>query len=92
MLLFSPTRSIIRESFRHEEPQGILIKPEMQDRWSSSLQTFEGHKGFVNAVVFFHDSARLASASDNGTVMVWDAYSGECLRTLKLEGRSAVNR
>jgi hypothetical protein len=26
-LLFSPTRSLIRELFKHEEPQGISILP-----------------------------------------------------------------
>jgi WD40 repeat protein len=34
-------------------------------------------------VAFSHDSARLASASYDGTVKIWDAYSGACLQTLK---------
>jgi WD40 repeat protein len=37
-------------------------------------------------VVFSHDSTRLASASYDSTVRVWDARSGKCLSTL--EGHS----
>jgi WD40 repeat protein len=34
-------------------------------------------------VAFSHDSARLASASGDKTVKIWDASSGECLQTLE---------
>ncbi|KAJ4305589.1 hypothetical protein N0V90_001120 [Kalmusia sp. IMI 367209] len=33
-LLFSPTESIIRMRFQHEEPRGIIIKPAMNDGWT----------------------------------------------------------
>ncbi|KAK3616825.1 hypothetical protein LTR56_025694 [Elasticomyces elasticus] len=46
----------------------------------------EGHSGPVYSVVFSVDSSRLASASHDKTVKVWDAISGQCLRTL--EGHS----
>jgi WD40 repeat protein len=42
----------------------------------------------VFSVAFSHDSARLASASDDSTVKIWDASSGACLQTL--EGYSGV--
>ncbi|KAF2690614.1 WD40 repeat-like protein [Lentithecium fluviatile CBS 122367] len=35
------------------------------------------------SVAFSHDSTRLASASDDETVKIWDASSGECLQTLE---------
>jgi WD40 repeat protein len=35
------------------------------------------------SVAFSHDSARLASASHDQTVKIWDASSGACLHTLK---------
>ncbi|KAH0543952.1 hypothetical protein GP486_008540 [Trichoglossum hirsutum] len=38
------------------------------------------------SVAFSHDSARLASASYDQTVKIWDASSGACLQTL--EGHS----
>jgi WD40 repeat protein len=39
-------------------------------------------------VAFSHDSARLATASYDDTVKIWDAYSGACLQTL--EGHSSA--
>jgi WD40 repeat protein len=82
-LLFSPTRSLIRRLFQHEEPKGITIKPSISDSWSACLQTLEGHSSGVCSVAFSHDSARLASASNDKTVKIWDASSSACLQTLE---------
>src|SRR5277367_2866229 len=82
-LVFSPARSLIRGLFKEEEPKWITIKPAMGDKWSACLQTLEGHSGSVRSVAFSHDSTRLASASDDKTVKIWDASSGECLQTLE---------
>jgi WD40 repeat protein len=37
-------------------------------------------------VVFSHDSQRLASASHDHTVKIWDARTGKCLQTLEGHG------
>jgi WD40 repeat protein len=87
-LLFSPTGSLVRQHFQHEEPRGITIRPAMSSGWSACLQTLEGHSNDVRSVAFSHDSARLASASDDDTVKIWDAHSGACLQTL--EGHSSL--
>src|SRR5436305_12462609 len=81
-LLFSPARSLIRYLFKEEEPSLIVIKPAMRDEWSACLQTLEGHSSTVCSVAFSHDSARLASASGDRTVKIWDGSSSECLQTL----------
>src|SRR5262245_25841514 len=86
-LLFSPTSSVIRGLFKREEPNWITIKPAMQAKWGACLQTLEGHSSYVNSVAASHDSSRLASASYDNTVKIWDASSGECLQTL--EGHSS---
>ncbi|KAF2259255.1 hypothetical protein CC78DRAFT_621216 [Lojkania enalia] len=51
------------------------------------LSTLEGHSSWVYSVAFSHNSARLASASDDRTLKIWDLSSGECLSTL--EGHSS---
>jgi len=85
-LVFSPTESLIRSLFQHEAPPWLTIKPTMMDEWGACLQTLEGHSGTVLSVAFSHDSTRIASASDDRTVKIWDASSGKHLQTL--EGHS----
>jgi WD40 repeat protein len=47
------------------------------------LYMLEGHSHFINSVVFSHDSTRLASASLENIVKVWDANNGTCLQTFE---------
>ncbi|EOA82641.1 uncharacterized protein SETTUDRAFT_22619 [Exserohilum turcica Et28A] len=82
-LLFSPANSIVRRLFQHEEPRGVTIKPAMSNGWSACLQTLEGHSSGITSVTFSHDSTRLASASEDSTVKIWDASSGMCVHTLQ---------
>ena len=89
-LIFSPTGSLIRRHFKKEEPEWITIKPTIGNKWGACLQTLEGHSSGVRSVAFSHDSARLASASWDGTVKIWDASSGECLQTLEI-GKALFN-
>ena len=86
-LLLSPEGSLIRSWFKEEEPRWISIKPAIGDQWSACLQTLEGHSSSVNSVAFSPDSTRLASASRDNTVKIWDASSGACLQTLNVGKR-----
>jgi WD40 repeat protein len=85
-LLFSPNHSLVRKLFQHEELREIAHKPAMSDEWSACLQTFEGHSDGVSSVAFSPDSTRLASASLDSTIKMWDVSSGACLQTF--EGHS----
>lgn len=89
-LLFSPTCSLIRGLFKHEEPEGITIQPALTE-WSACLQIFEGHSSWVNSVVFSRDLTRLASASDDHTIRIWDGSNGACLQTLEGHSNSVTS-
>ena len=45
--------------------------------WTRSLCVFEGHHERVRSVVFSPDGKRIASASDDYMVQLWDAEKGE---------------
>ena len=50
---------------------------------SQVRMTLRGHSGLVQAVAYSPDGKRLATASDDRTVKVWDAVSGQELLTLR---------
>ena len=47
------------------------------------LMTLEGHSDYVNGVCWSPDGKRITSGSDDRTVKVWEAKSGQELMTLK---------
>ncbi|RKK75498.1 Vegetative incompatibility protein HET-E-1 [Fusarium oxysporum] len=85
-LVFSPTRSLIRELFKEEEPNWITLKPSVESDWNACLQTLEGHGDWVSSVAFSADGQRLASGSHDKTVKVWDAATGACVQMLEGHG------
>ncbi|EUC41350.1 hypothetical protein COCMIDRAFT_8917 [Bipolaris oryzae ATCC 44560] len=82
-ILFSPRKSIIKNIFK-SQAHGWDIQPDLEHDWSACLQTLEGHSDRVNSVAFSSDGARLASGSDDKTVKIWDAHSGQCLQTIEI--------
>jgi WD40 repeat protein len=54
-------------------------------RCQADLLTLCGHTDRVNGVVFSPDGKRICSASNDGTVRVWEVQSGKGVSAFKKE-------
>ena len=66
-----PTASGVREGV---PPNDIVCQ---------CVLTLEEHSGAVRSACFSPDGAKIVSASDDNTVRVWNAATGECELTLE---------
>ncbi|KIM20489.1 hypothetical protein M408DRAFT_81907, partial [Serendipita vermifera MAFF 305830] len=76
-LPFAPLKSAISCQYKPGFPQTLKIEMGGQSEWPTTQNVFVGHKGAVHSVCFSLDGKRIASGSEDETIRVWDAETGE---------------
>ncbi|KAF3115249.1 hypothetical protein TWF103_011509 [Orbilia oligospora] len=81
-LIFSPEKSVLRAKFRDHIPQEIRVSTRIPPSWGVELQNIEVS---CDLIAFSPDGTRLASAHGDvhGSVIIWDAVTGEEIKQLK---------
>ncbi|OBS29589.1 hypothetical protein FPOA_03526 [Fusarium poae] len=81
-LVFSPTSSMMRKVYGKQEPKWITLKPAVDDL-STPIHSLEGHISLIKDIKFSYDGRLLASASEDGTIRIWDVATGESIHVLR---------
>jgi WD40 repeat protein len=81
--LFAPSRSVVPKIVGKTTLVSCVKRsPPRSQHWSALLLTLEGHSDWVLAIQFSPDGKRLASASRDKKVIVWDVSTGAKQHTL----------
>ncbi|KAI4094757.1 MAG: hypothetical protein LQ344_002002 [Seirophora lacunosa] len=76
-LVFSPSKSIVRQNFSHERPQWVRLVMTLPEDWGRSLQTI--HCGYrTTEIRFLHHGELLATVGLRGKLDIWDPRTGDC--------------
>ncbi|KAJ3526408.1 hypothetical protein NM208_g11205 [Fusarium decemcellulare] len=86
-LIFSPTGSLIRKLFEHEEPTWIPLKPTVETRWDSCVQTVSIPAEAASKVAL-SSSGRLAAISfEYRTINIWDISWNRYIRSITIQNQ-----
>ena len=78
-LPFAPQNSPLSERYRTLYPRTLCVQSGGFRTWPPTQNVLFGHTESVSSVAFSHDGKRVVSGSDDGTVRLWDAETGEAI-------------
>ncbi|KAJ6015115.1 hypothetical protein N7540_009706 [Penicillium herquei] len=81
-IIFSPESSVTKKRNLQKIPRWIRKISPMEDTWAFLVRTLEGHSDGVCTIAFSPDGNTIATGSNDKTIKIWDATTGECKETL----------
>src|SRR6266849_2344283 len=83
-LPFTPYNTALFRTYNASDTGTIKVVSGVEAGWNPLIAVLRGHSGHVVAVAFAADNSRLASASWDKTVRLWDGKTGAHIATLEL--------
>ncbi|KIK56951.1 hypothetical protein GYMLUDRAFT_1012462, partial [Collybiopsis luxurians FD-317 M1] len=78
-LPFLPANSMLRNAFLGYFQNLTTVCKGHKEHWPSIQAILQGHTGYVNAVTFSPDGKTIASGSDDFSIRLWDAETGNAV-------------